>query len=146
MENVPNQRSIRSVRGIEFAKRSETTKDSERSRYRVWKTVRISEAFGPFEVSSLENVPKQRRIRSVRGIEFAKRSESAKHLERLRYRVWKTVRISEGFGTFEVSSLQNGPNHLGIRNVRGIEFAKQSESVRHSERSRNRDWKTVRIT
>ncbi|WP_416149923.1 hypothetical protein ACM26V_02675 [Salipaludibacillus sp. HK11] len=65
----------------------------------------------------MKNVPKQRRIRNVRGIEFAKRSESTKHSERSRNKDWKTVRISEAFGTFEVSSLENGPNQRSIRNV-----------------------------
>ncbi|WP_416149924.1 hypothetical protein ACM26V_02680 [Salipaludibacillus sp. HK11] len=86
----------------------------------------------------MKNVPKQRRIRNVRGIEFAKRSESTKDSERSRNKDWKTVRISEAFGTFEEPRLENGPNHLGIRTVRGSEIEKRSESAKNSERSRNR--------
>ncbi|WP_416151559.1 hypothetical protein ACM26V_11535 [Salipaludibacillus sp. HK11] len=57
MKNDPNQRGIRSVRGMENEKRSETARDSERSRNRNKKTLQISEEFGSLVESNLRNSP-----------------------------------------------------------------------------------------
>ncbi|WP_416150763.1 hypothetical protein ACM26V_07295 [Salipaludibacillus sp. HK11] len=57
MKNDPKQQGIRSVRGIKIGKRSETARDSDRSRNRDRKTIRNSEEFGAFEESKLRNGP-----------------------------------------------------------------------------------------
>ncbi|WP_416149041.1 hypothetical protein ACM26V_22685 [Salipaludibacillus sp. HK11] len=69
-----------------------------------------SEAFGAFEEWKFENVPYQRGIRSVTGIEFEKRSVSARDSERYRNKDWKSFRISKAFGALQESKLRNSPH------------------------------------
>ncbi|WP_416151652.1 hypothetical protein ACM26V_12040 [Salipaludibacillus sp. HK11] len=57
LANAPNQQAIQTVSLFYFGKRSELTTHSERLTIRIWKTVRITDAFRPFDHSNLENAP-----------------------------------------------------------------------------------------